>query len=105
MNDLAGIIAIICLFGMPIFFHHQRKMLEMRMKSQGQEGQNLASELREIKNQMAELRDTTTRYDMSFDSALQRLESRMGQMDQRIHSIEQRDPGVKDSDTLPLQQR
>jgi hypothetical protein len=89
MGELAGMLAIVCIFGMPIFFHHQRKMLEIKMKSQGPDSPNLASELREIKNQMAELRDTTTRYDMSFDSALQRLENRMGNVEQRLGTVEQ----------------
>ena len=32
-----------------------------------------------LRQEVAGLRDTTTRYDMSFDTALQRLESRIGQ--------------------------
>lgn len=89
MHDLIPIVGVICLIGLPAWFRHQQKMMELRMKSQQQVDQNLASELREIKNQMAELRDTTTRYDMSFDSALQRLENRMGSVEQRLGNVEQ----------------
>ena len=34
-----------------------------------------------LRKEVAELRDITTRYDMSFDTALQRLESRVGQLE------------------------
>ncbi len=39
------------------------------------------SMVEEIRKEVAELRDITTRYDMSFDTALQRLESRVEQLE------------------------
>ncbi len=87
MGELVGLVAVVCIFGWPIigmFFKHQRQMAEMRMNTLGKADESLLAELHEIKRQMAELRDTTTRYDMSFDSALQRMESRMSHVEQRI---------------------
>ena len=47
------------------------------------------NEIQALRQQMVELRDTTTKYDMSFDAALQRLESRMGHLEGRVTSVEQ----------------
>ena len=62
---------------------HQRKMVELKAKVGYHQAEMSSNELREISRQITELRDTTTRYDMSFDSALQRLESRVGNLESR----------------------
>ena len=67
-------------------FKHKAKELEIKA-GLGADS-SLASELRDMKNQIAELRDTTTRYDMSFDSALQRIESRVGNLETRVTAVE-----------------
>ena len=90
MGELIAITAILCVFGIPIvaiLAEHKRKMAEMGMKS-GAGNPNMISELQEMKRQIEELRDTTTRYDISFDSALQRLESRMNHMEQKVSTID-----------------
>lgn len=71
-----------------IITSHRQRELEMRLKLQQGDG-NVAAELRELKSQLADLRDTTTHYDMSFDSALQRIESRVGNVEQRLGAVEQ----------------
>jgi hypothetical protein len=59
----------------------QARIAELQMmRGQGVDG-NVASEIRQLREQLHELRDTTTRYDMSFDSALQRLESRVSHLE------------------------
>ena len=84
MGELIAIIAILCVFGIPIIAilsEHKRKMAAMGM-GQGAANANVLNELRELKSKVEELRDTTTRYDLSFDTALQRLESRMTHMEE-----------------------
>jgi hypothetical protein len=91
LGELIGLVAVVCIFGWPIialFLNHQRKMAEINGGG-GKNGQMVLSELQEMKRQIAELRDTTTRYDMSFDTALQRIESRVGTVEQRVQTIEQ----------------
>ena len=68
---------------------HQRKMAEMKMKMGGGGNDAVTEELKALKQQMAELRDTTTRYDISFDAALQRIESRVGHLENKVSAIEQ----------------
>ena len=90
MRELEGIIiplaGIFFLFGLPVILHFKKDFMKMKM----QQGQNVDSklleELQALKHQIAELRDTTTRYDMSFDSALQRLENRMTHMESQVNS-------------------
>ncbi len=67
----------------------RQKIAEMKLQSMQRADQSLMAELQQLKDQMAELRDTTTKYDLSFDTALQRLESRMGGVEQRVQRIEQ----------------
>lgn len=91
MDNLTGLVAVVCIFGWPIigmFLKHQRHMAELRMNALGKADESLVTELQEMKRQMTELRDTTTRYDMSFDSALQRMESRLSHVEQRISLVE-----------------
>ena len=65
---------------------HKRKMMELQLKQGNAASDSVVDEIRDLKRQIAELRDTTTRYDMSFDTALQRLEGRMNAMEQRQSS-------------------
>ena len=46
----------------------------------------LKAEIEAMRLQMASLRDTTTQYDLSFDTALQRMEQRMAHMEQRLNA-------------------
>jgi hypothetical protein len=80
------------IFAIPIvaiITSHQRKLMEMKLKMGSGGDSKVAEELRALKQQMAELRDTTTRYDISFDAALQRIESRVGHIESKVATIEQ----------------
>jgi hypothetical protein len=91
-DEIIALVGIIAVFGIPIvaiLTSHQQKMAKLRSEShQGADGRVL-EELQSLKQQMAELRDTTTRYDMSFDAALQRIESRVGSIEGRVSTLEQ----------------
>jgi hypothetical protein len=51
----------------------------------GQEVTAVREELAALRTQVTELRDTTMQYDLSFDTALQRLERRVEQVEQQQH--------------------
>src|SRR5438132_1012954 len=95
MEEMAAIAVFFMLVGLPIILHHQRKMAEMRVKSGSSGDQTLMSELLQLKAQIAEMRDSTTKYDLSFDAALQRIESRVGHLESRISTIEQETSSVR----------
>jgi hypothetical protein len=89
-GEFIGLVAVICIFGTPmvaILTNHQRRLAEIRAKTRSGEGSALA-EMQELKREFMELRDTTTRYDLSFDAALQRLESRVGNLESRLGPLE-----------------
>lgn len=68
-----------------IWTAHQRKMLELRLRLKGEVPQELKAELDELKAQLGQLRDTTTKFDMSFDAAITRLEDRMDRVEGRAY--------------------
>ena len=90
MTELIALVVVIGIFGTPVIAvlaSHFRQMAEIKSRSP-QGNPTVIADLEEIKQQMAALRDTTTRYDMSFDTALQRLESRMSNMEERLTNAE-----------------
>ncbi len=97
-----GIMALV--FSIPalaIWTEHKRKMAEMQLRLKSARDAEGASEaqVRELAKQLAELRSTATEYDLSFDSALQRLESRMNLLDERLKRIEGQSATVAQDDS------
>ncbi len=92
-----GILALV--FAVPlmaIWTEHRRKVLEMQLRLRAERGSDAApkEQVRELAKQLADLRSTATEYDLSFDSALQRLESRMDLLDERLRRIEESRPAA-----------
>ncbi len=87
MADVLMFFGLFGVIGFVAYLKHQRKLIELQILAGKNPSisQNNTSELQDILTQLHELRDTTTRYDMSFDSALQRLEGRMSRMEQIQH--------------------
>ncbi len=85
---LIPLTAVFFMFGLPVWTYHQRKMAEIKYRQSGTTDASVLAELRSLREQVMELRDTTTRYDMSFDSALQRIESRVGHLEGRVSQVE-----------------
>lgn len=70
-----------------IHTYHKRKMEEIRVRGSIEGNERVLQAVAEVKREMAQLRDTTTQYDMSFDTALQRLESRMDRAERQISPV------------------
>lgn len=68
--------------------YHKRKMEEIRAKSNARLDDGTRTAIEAIRAEVAALRETTTQYDMSFDSALHRLESRVAHVEQRVNLTE-----------------
>jgi hypothetical protein len=93
---LIGLVAVFLIFGgggfiMEIIKNINQTRLEMAQLRAGQQstaglGNELAAmrdELTTLRQQVSELRDTSTQYDLSFDHALQRIERRVEQVEQQ----------------------
>lgn len=86
LHDIAPLLACGLLFGIPIvsiLTKHQRKMLEMRLQSGRGGDETLRAELDALRQEVQSLRNTSMQYDISFDSALQRMEARMAHYERR----------------------
>ena len=94
LSELIVSIVAISTFGgvLRTYIQYKQKALEARIDRHSSPDATVASELSAVKKQITELRDVTTQYDMSFDSALHRVESRLSTVEQRIHSLEQISP-------------
>lgn len=80
------VIVAICIGGsvMSDFFKHRSKIAQLHIESQNKrtDTTGLAS-IEALRDEIRALRDTTTQYDMSFDSALQRMEQRVEHLERR----------------------
>ncbi len=74
---------------------HFKDMAEIDARKGSSASAEVKEQLSAIRNEIAELRDTTTRFDMSFDAAITRLE-------QRVDNIEEERPVSSGSFTQPV---
>src|SRR3989442_1419990 len=89
-----AIVAIVMVFGVgaiAVVTEHFQKMAKIRANAEGKDRKAITEAIEDLRRELCDLRDTTTKYDMSFDSALQRLESRMNHMEQRADGNERTD--------------
>jgi hypothetical protein len=71
-----------------IWTTHRRKLEEMRLRHQITVAEETRAAIEAVRKEVAALRDTTTEYDVSFDTALHRMDSRMGNIEQRVIQLE-----------------
>ena len=84
LDALITIVAISFGCGIPIiaiWTTHLRKMKEMEIGSGRSFGKTGSSEIAQLREEVRQLKDTALSYDLSFDTALQRMESRMDSME------------------------
>jgi hypothetical protein len=78
-----------------ILTQHRRKLEEMRLKHQVSIADETRAAIEAVRKELAALRDTATEYDVSFDAALHRMESRMGNVEQRVIQLERTSDAVR----------
>ena len=64
-----------------IWTYHRRKMEELRLKGGRLMAEDIRTEFATLRSEIRDLRDTTMQYDLSFDTALQRLERRIAHIE------------------------
>ncbi|MEJ5251601.1 MAG: hypothetical protein HPY54_11610 [Chthonomonadetes bacterium] len=84
MGDLIGLVAVVLIFGGPMFAMWTRYQLERERIRQ--EKNDKAFE--QIRQELAEVRETSTQYALSFEDALQRIERRLDDLEQRMGTME-----------------
>jgi TolA-binding protein len=81
LGDLIPLTAVILIFGGGLikrFLDIMERRMEQRISSQDR---NVASEIAAMRQELAQLRDTSTQFDMS-------IERRLDDMDRRLNSVE-----------------
>jgi hypothetical protein len=84
---VVSIISSVGLFGgvgFALWSRHERRMTELRLTHQHQGDANLRATVEALQQEVRALRETSTQYDLSFDAALQRMESRVEGLERRI---------------------
>ncbi|GIV19617.1 MAG: hypothetical protein KatS3mg023_1368 [Armatimonadota bacterium] len=84
MGDLIGLVAVVLIFGGPMFALWTRYQLERERIRQ--EKSDRAFE--QVRQELAQVRETSTQYALSFEDALQRIERRLDQLEERVGTIE-----------------
>jgi len=81
---MEGALAIVFVFSIPlvaIVTSHRRQVLEMKLRLHNRGDEALRATVEQLRAEVRSLQDTTTQYDMSFDSALQRIERRVDSLE------------------------
>ena len=80
--SVAGI-SVIAIPIAAIWTYHRRKLFQMELEARGRQAGEVTAQIDELRDELRALRDTTMQYDLSFDTSLQRLESRMQHLETR----------------------
>ena len=85
LNELIIAIVGVSTFGSiaKAYIDYKQKAIEARLEKMKSPDEQLRSDIAELNRKLTELRDVTTQYDMSFDSALHRVESRLSVLEQK----------------------
>ena len=84
-------------FSIPLYMihtYHQRKLEEIKQRGKLAGEQKTVESIAELRRELIALRDTTTQYDISFDTALQRLDSRMNYAEDHIAEFKRQSESV-----------
>ncbi len=84
MGDLIGLVAVVLIFGVPIFALWTRYQLERERIRQ----ERADKAFEQIRQELAQVRETSTQYALTFEDALQRIERRLDSLEQRVSDAE-----------------
>jgi hypothetical protein len=90
-DGIAGIIASIGMTGwipVMVWWKHRIRLEEIRTQRNAGLNEETVQALREVQRELRDLRDTSTKFDLSFDAGISRLEERVMRLEQRATSQE-----------------
>src|SRR5947207_3008151 len=92
--DLGGVPEVILAFGLTgwipvtVWWKNRIRLEEIRNQRSAGMTEETIQTLREVQRELRELRDTTTKFDLSFDAGISRLEDRVMRLEQRATAQE-----------------
>ena len=91
MEDIVGLALIVCLFGSFVFvpitamvLKHRKEMLQMELERRRLSNQEVIAQIEALRQELAQLRDTSTQYDMSLQANLEALQERVRMLEQQL---------------------
>ena len=89
-EELIGIIAVSGLFGwIPIMVYMKHKIHLEQIRLQGKTSAETLQTLEDLRSEVRQLRDTSTKFDVAFDAALDRMEERVNRLEGRVATVAQ----------------
>jgi uncharacterized membrane protein YciS (DUF1049 family) len=79
------VIAITIISVTAIVSENRKAIAVARMKMQGQDDPHLQATITALREEVRALRDTSMQYDLSFDTALQKIDQRVGSLERRVN--------------------
>lgn len=77
---VGGMVMLSPLFAFRMWLRHKEKVTAMKYRQEGAPG--ILEEVAALRREVAALRETTTKFDMSFDAAISRLEGRVDRLEE-----------------------
>ena len=92
-ETLVAICGVVFVFGGPValihtILAHKHKMRELEVRGIQGSDSTLRAEIEAMRQEMRNLRDTTTQYDLSFDTALQNMEKKVEILNRKLLLID-----------------
>lgn len=91
MGELIGLVTVVLIFGTPIFAMWTRYRLAQEKIRQ----EKTDRALEQIRQELAQVRETSTQYALSFEETLQVIERRLEQLEQRVSAVEAQQTQVR----------
>jgi len=87
-GEVTAVLIVMSVMSIPlagIFTWHRQQIEKIRASKRNENSidATVLAELNQLKEQVLALRDTTTKFDLSFDASLDNMESRMKRLEER----------------------
>ncbi|CUU01471.1 MAG: hypothetical protein N2045_09130 [Fimbriimonadales bacterium] len=94
MGDLIGLVAVVLIFGPALVIplvamtqKHRKEMLMLELEKRRQSNEEVLKQIEALRREIAELRETTTQYDMSLQANLENLQARVRALEESQNQV------------------
>ncbi len=91
MGELIALVTVVLIFGPAVIIpvtamllKHRKEMIRLEIERRAMDKQELLAQLDALRREIAELRRTSTEYDMSLQANLENLQERVRALEQQL---------------------
>jgi len=95
--DIVALAAIMFIFGPALFvpitamvLKHRKEMLQMELEKRRLSNQEVAKQIEALRAEIAQLRETSTQYDLSLQANLENLQERVRTLEEQAQMLHRR---------------